>query len=94
MWGQLMQMGPLQTKALRKLWMSVSAEDSQHMIDMLDADRDNRISIDEFRRFVYLLPESLVSLSHPGRPHMESSPSGENHSPVSGWDVRQVHFSR
>ena len=40
----------------------MSAEDSQHMIDMLDVNHDNRISIDEFRRFVYLLPESLVSL--------------------------------
>ena len=45
---------------MRKLWMSVSTEDSQHMIDMLDVDHDNRVSMDEFRRFVYLLPESLV----------------------------------
>ena len=45
---------------MRKLWMSVSAEDSQHMINMLDVDHDNRVSMEEFRRFVYLLPESLV----------------------------------
>ena len=31
------------------------------MIDMLDVDHDNRVSMDEFRRFVYLLPESLVT---------------------------------
>ncbi len=48
---------------MRKLWMSVSTEDSQHMIDMLDVDHDNRVSMDEFRRFVYLLPESLVRRS-------------------------------
>ena len=47
---------------MRKLWLSVSVEDSQHMIDMLDVNHDNRVSMDEFRRFVYLLPESLVSL--------------------------------
>lgn len=45
---------------MRKLWMSVSVEDSQHMIEMLDVNHDDRVSIDEFRRFVYLLPESLV----------------------------------
>ena len=48
---------------MRKLWLSVSIEDSQHMIDMLDVNHDNRVSMDEFRRFVYLLPESLVRLS-------------------------------
>ena len=48
---------------MRKLWLSVSIEDSQHMIDMLDVNHDNRVSMDEFRRFVYLLPESLVSPS-------------------------------
>lgn len=36
------------------------------MIDMLDVNHDNRISIDEFRRFVYLLPESLVRVPHTG----------------------------
>ena len=71
-----MQMGCLQTKALRKLWMSVSAEDSQHMIDMLDVNHDNRIGIDEFRRFVYLLPESLVSFGHFRCPQIEPSLSG------------------
>ena len=51
----------MKTRAMRKLWLSVSVEDSQHMIDMLDTNHDNRVSMDEFRRFVYLLPESLVS---------------------------------
>ena len=50
----------LQTRAMRKLWMSVSVEDSQHMIEMLDVNHDDRVSMDVFRRFVYLLPESLV----------------------------------
>lgn len=38
--------------------MSVSSEDSARMIDLLDADHNGQISIDEFRRFVYLLPEA------------------------------------
>lgn len=53
----------VQTKALRKLWMSVSNEDAERMVGLLDADHNGQISLDEFRRFVYLLPESLVSLS-------------------------------
>ena len=51
----------VQTKALRKLWMSVSSEDAERMVELLDADHNGQISLDEFRRFVYLLPESLVS---------------------------------
>lgn len=50
----------VQTKALRKLWMSVSSEDAERMVGLLDADHNGQISLDEFRRFVYLLPESLV----------------------------------
>ncbi len=42
------------------MWMSVSLEDSASMVDLLDADRDGAISIDELRRFVYLLPEAQV----------------------------------
>lgn len=80
-----MQWGCLQTKALRKLWMSVSAEDSQHMIDMLDVNHDNRISIDEFRRFVYLLPESLVSFFHSRCPQMQPSLSGPFSCLRLGW---------
>ncbi|CAL8462209.1 g1740 [Coccomyxa elongata] len=49
------------TKALRKLWMSVSSEDAERMVGLLDADHNGQISLDEFRRFVYLLPESLVT---------------------------------
>ncbi|KAK9906889.1 hypothetical protein WJX75_009795 [Coccomyxa subellipsoidea] len=49
------------TKSLRKLWMSVSGEDSERMVGLLDIDNNGQISLDEFRRFVYLLPESLVT---------------------------------
>ena len=49
-----------QSKALRGMWMSVSAEDSAAMVDLLDLDHDGRISLDELRRFVYLLPEAQV----------------------------------
>jgi Ca2+-binding EF-hand superfamily protein len=38
--------------------MSVSNEDCAHMIDLLDIDHNGQISLDEFRRFVYLLPEA------------------------------------
>ena len=44
------------------MWMSVSLEDSASMVDLLDANRDGAISIDELRRFVYLLPEAQVCL--------------------------------
>ena len=67
--------------------MSVSAEDSQHMIDMLDVNHDNRISIDEFRRFVYLLPESLVSFLHSrvlSQDVLNWSYLFQDYSPVSG----------
>ncbi len=70
----------MQTRAMRKLWLSVSIEDSQHMIDMLDVNHDNRVSMDEFRRFVYLLPESLVS--HPAHLlHERVSGTNNNKSP-------------
>lgn len=50
----------VQTKTLRKLWMSVSSEDAERMVALLDVDHNGQISLDEFRRFVYLLPESQV----------------------------------
>ena len=53
-------MPPAQTKALRGMWMSVTLEDSASMVDLLDANRDGAITIDELRRFVYLLPEAQV----------------------------------
>lgn len=45
--------------------MSVSGEDSERMVGLLDIDNNGQISLDEFRRFVYLLPESLVLHAQP-----------------------------
>ncbi len=60
----------MQTKSLRKLWMSVSGEDSERMVGLLDANHNGQISLDEFRRFVYLLPESLVRAPSLDRLHV------------------------
>lgn len=64
-----------QSKALRHMWMSVSAEDSAAMVDLLDTDHDGRISLDELRRFVYLLPEAQARPACAG----------------AAWPVRMLH---
>ena len=44
-------------------WLPLDHEDAARMVSLLDADRDGLVSLYEFRRFAFLLPESQAS--HP-----------------------------
>ena len=41
----------------------MSPDDAARMVELLDADHDGLISLDELRSFVYLLPEAQVPAS-------------------------------
>lgn len=58
----LSQLWPsVQKHVLKDTWLPLTDDDAMRMIHLLDRNGDNKVDYNEFRRFVYLLPESQVS---------------------------------
>ncbi|KAK9805412.1 hypothetical protein WJX73_002357 [Symbiochloris irregularis] len=47
--------------ALQESWVPLTDDDAMDMIHLLDRDGDDQINYNEFRHFVYLLPENQIS---------------------------------
>lgn len=50
----------MQEAALKANWLPLDHDDAARMISLLDADHNGLVSIEEFRSFAFLLPESQV----------------------------------
>ena len=59
----------MQKHALEDIWLPLTDVDALHMVHLLDRDGDEQVSYDEFRQFVYLLPESQVRSQSPTEMH-------------------------